>query len=46
MISSTRPNDRLALRFCVLNHRTRGEDGREVMRFIVEYGRQAEIELI
>lgn len=46
MLSSTRLKGRFVLRFCVLNHRTRAEDVREALRLIVEYGRQAETEMV
>ncbi len=42
MLSSTRLGQRTALRFCVLNHRTRKEDIREALRLIEQLGREAE----
>lgn len=42
MLSSTHLGSQYALRFCVLNHRTRKEDVREALRLIEQFGREAE----
>jgi len=42
MLSSTRLGQRTALRFCILNHRTRKEDVREALRLVEQIGREAE----
>jgi glutamate/tyrosine decarboxylase-like PLP-dependent enzyme len=45
MLSSTQVGPRYVIRFCVLNHRTRGEDIVEALRLIENFGRELEEDL-
>jgi glutamate/tyrosine decarboxylase-like PLP-dependent enzyme len=42
MLTSTRLGSRFAIRFCILNHRTRKEDVEETVTFIEQLGKEAE----
>jgi glutamate/tyrosine decarboxylase-like PLP-dependent enzyme len=42
MLTSTRLNSRFAIRFCILNHRTRKEDVEETVMLIERLGKEAE----